>query len=409
MATAVYHVGLGVELNLTEPDLGYPEDPSLWERLHGNCPPGTLQCPQCLDERPESPQWMYLRERNGRREAVHHNPKIDPHTSGESDAHKALKERIARAGERGGFEVVVEDRPKHGRRRTDVLIRGPKVKLGCEPQLSQISQQTLRKRSRIASTDGVTPLWVTDNVKSVVIDRAPWARFNKMSWHQYLTNEPIPILGGYRTLTIVDCERTGTVCPDKRLGRRCTGWHGSWRPHGLASLDDLVVRAAGAELVPVRYVRSDGGSYWFWVPATDLERVESAPEPLGPGHFTKTVTTVAAQPRPVDRECRYLDEIHRKHRRRDPSPTGPGHSPPITVALVKAPDALADPPGQAPAAVPPSTASNGQGRGVILDWSASHHFSAKPRPCHYCGGLSHLVDDERRPSHKVCAERHIAN
>jgi hypothetical protein len=55
---------------------------------------------------------MYLRIRHdGRREAVHHNREIRPHSSGESDAHKALKERIAHAAQRGGFDAVVEQRP----------------------------------------------------------------------------------------------------------------------------------------------------------------------------------------------------------------------------------------------------------------------------------------------------------
>ncbi|WP_329368878.1 hypothetical protein OG896_24955 [Streptomyces sp. NBC_00669] len=41
---------------------------------------------------------------------------------------------------------------------------------------------------------------------------------------------------------------------------------------------------------------------------------------------------------------------------------------------------------------------------VVLDWGDSRHWSAKSRPCEYCPGLTHLLDDEGRPAHKTCAE-----
>lgn len=49
------------------------------------------------------------------------------------------------------------------------------------------------------------------------------------------------------------------------------------------------------------------------------------------------------------------------------------------------------------ALVPPS--------GRLLDWrDAKHWDAARALPCRYCGKTTHLRDDDRRPSHKVCAE-----
>jgi hypothetical protein len=55
MASSVYHVDLDLELNLTEPDLGHPESPGLWERLRADkrpVPQRRLQCMQCREARP---------------------------------------------------------------------------------------------------------------------------------------------------------------------------------------------------------------------------------------------------------------------------------------------------------------------------------------------------------------------
>ncbi|WP_030236968.1 hypothetical protein [Streptomyces sp. NRRL S-350] len=45
---------------------------------------------------------------------------------------------------------------------------------------------------------------------------------------------------------------------------------------------------------------------------------------------------------------------------------------------------------------------------VLLDWRAARHWSDRVAPCRYCGDLTHLRDEERRPAHKVCAERAAA-
>src|SRR6266568_3718174 len=174
MASGVFHVPLGIELNLTEGDLGHPSRPGLWEQLYRHCPDGVLQCLECRDNDPSCPQWMYLRIREGRREAVHHNPSIPAHDGPESDARKALKERMAAAASAGGFEAVIDDRGATSRRRTGVLIRGNGITLGCEAQLAPIAPAAVRRRSRAAAADGITPFWTTTDRKTQVIDRAPW-------------------------------------------------------------------------------------------------------------------------------------------------------------------------------------------------------------------------------------------
>ncbi|GAA1401553.1 hypothetical protein GCM10009639_43980 [Kitasatospora putterlickiae] len=40
-----------------------------------------------------------------------------------------------------------------------------------------------------------------------------------------------------------------------------------------------------------------------------------------------------------------------------------------------------------------------------LDWrDASHYDRTRTLPCRWCGRPTPLRDDQRRPSHKVCAE-----
>ncbi|MFF2662456.1 hypothetical protein ACFVUH_34475 [Kitasatospora sp. NPDC058032] len=42
-----------------------------------------------------------------------------------------------------------------------------------------------------------------------------------------------------------------------------------------------------------------------------------------------------------------------------------------------------------------------------LDWREAHHFDrTRTLPCRWCGRQTPLRDDQRRPSHKVCAEQH---
>lgn len=275
MANCVYYVPLKIELDLTEDDLGHPEYPDLWEQLrHRPKWLPDLQCPECLLDRPHCPEWMYLRVQNGKRIAVHKNANIADHPSGESDEHKALKERTATAAVRGGFSADIEARADHRRRQTDVLVHGADgFLLGCEAQLSYATVQTIKKRTAIAEADGIQSLWACDNAKANLIDKAPWARIDRMPWHRIADNtEPLPVRGGIRALEKERCRDRATVCPDRGHGR-CDGWHGKWDPRQLP-YDELIVRAAARTYTPVFKREKRLAGSWFWVPKADLDEFE---------------------------------------------------------------------------------------------------------------------------------------
>ncbi|WP_435126572.1 hypothetical protein [Micromonospora tulbaghiae] len=224
------------------------------------------------------------------------------HGTRESDAHKALKERIATAATTAGFEAIVEDSPRHRQRRTDVLVRGT-VTLGCEAQLSYATAASVRKRSQVAVADGITPLWTTTDRKAQLIDQAPWARIDQMPWHLY-SSDPLPVRGGVRGLVREQCHRLGTVCPDKKAGRRCSGWHGRWDVRQVP-FDDLIARGAAGELVPYAD-RKGKRTYWFWVPASDAQQVTQEDEPQSDDQAVDEETL--AHRRAFERICRYLEE-----------------------------------------------------------------------------------------------------
>jgi hypothetical protein len=382
MRTFVLSVEYGVELDLSREDLGCPELPGLWNWLHHNCTAGTLKCVD--PEHPASvPPWLYVRQNeDGTREARHISAAAEHHSSRESDEHKALKERIARAAESGGYEAVVEQQPEHRRRRTDVLVRGDGVLLGCEPQLSAITAATVRRRSKVATDDGITPMWMTNSLTSKVIDQAPWARIDRKVWHEYLSDTELPVRGGIRGLRIEKCSRMGTVCPDKKAGRPCAGWHGSWtEARALERFDDLIVRAAARNLVPINVAQRASRSAWFWVPAEDLAKVDTT-ETTAPGApLGGVIIRVAKNPRVRDQWCRYG---------RDDS----GHRSPPAAVLDRG-----EPVGGLALASLPPLAKIG-----FLDWSGAAHWDAQALPCRICWKTTQMRDNQMRPCHKTCAE-----
>lgn len=82
MANGIWHVAMGIEIDLTREDLGNPGMPGLWELLYKDkrpVPDRGLQCLECREDRPRCPESMFLRIRNGVREAVHFNQSIGAH------------------------------------------------------------------------------------------------------------------------------------------------------------------------------------------------------------------------------------------------------------------------------------------------------------------------------------------
>ncbi|MFF0864203.1 hypothetical protein ACFYUV_20760 [Nonomuraea sp. NPDC003560] len=315
MASSVYHVGLGLELNLTEPDLGHPEITNLWERLYADkrTPVSLrqLQCMECREARPHCPEWMVLVEVQGRRHARHHNPSIPDHPSNESDQHKAFKERIAKAAEAGGFSVEIEDRAEHGRRRTDVLVRGAgDLLVGHEVQLSYAALPSVRKRAKLARADGITPLWTTVDANRDFINQVPWALTDDAPWKDIYAGRQLQIRGGVRSLQMERCDLTNPKpCPVRGYGK-CGKLHGRWVPTYPYELDELVRSTASGDHVPV-IVPGKRMHFRWWVRAVDRERfADSAGGLLSEDDLTRArkPATAPVAPRPLDGECRYGQE-----------------------------------------------------------------------------------------------------
>lgn len=312
MATSVFHVGLDLELNLTEPDLGYPGLPGLWERLRADrrpVPQRELQCMQCREARPACPEWMFLTERDGIRFATHHNPNIGDHPSNESDQHKALKERIAHAAELGGFRVEVEDRAEHGRRRTDVLVKGAgDLLVGHEVQLAYASVASVKKRAKLARDDSILPLWTAVDPKHNCINLVPWAQTDDFPWRHIADGKDLQLRGGVRTLRMERCDLSNPEPCPVRVRGKCGQLHGKWVPTFPYQLDDLVRDTAAGEYVPVIVVGKRLNRRW-WVRAADRDRYADSAgglvteEDLRRRRRAKVVEP--ASPRPLDDECRY--------------------------------------------------------------------------------------------------------
>ncbi|GAA0393827.1 hypothetical protein Acor_81910 [Acrocarpospora corrugata] len=313
MASSVYHVGRDLELNLTEPDLGHPELPGLWEELRADSnlpvPERLLQCMQCRDKRPDCPEWMFLTERYGVRFATHHNSAVRDHPSNESDQHKAIKERIAKAAILGGFTVEVENRAKDGRRRTDVLVKGAAdLLVGHEVQLAYASLASVKKRTRRARADGITPLWTTVDPQRDFINHVPWAQTDNFPWKYIAEGGALQIRGGVRSLHMERCNiNNPEPCPVRSPGR-CGQLHGTWAPTFPYQLDDLVRDTAAGEYVPVIIAGKRLNRRW-WVRTEDRDRYADSSgglvteDDLLRGQAPKTTDTMI--PRPLDGECRF--------------------------------------------------------------------------------------------------------
>jgi len=84
-----------------------------------------------------------------------------------------------------------------------------------------------------------------------------------MPWRQYLEpNYQMPVRGGVCGLISIRCT-PGTVCNDRKLNQPCTGWNHEFRTTELPNIDELIVRAAAADLKPLKQQRSRGSVY-FW-------------------------------------------------------------------------------------------------------------------------------------------------
>lgn len=44
----------------------------------------------------------------------------------------------------------------------------------------------------------------------------------------------------------------------------------------------------------------------------------------------------------------------------------------------------------------------------LLDWRSPDHWSWTEKPCRYCAKPTQMRDGKRKPAHKLCAERALA-
>lgn len=395
----VRHTGYDIVLNLTLPDLGHPEYPGLWEEIYRPKPfdRSLLRCAwkaagvTCAGA-------MYVQVRDGTRVAVHCDTSIaaHPETAPESDVHKALKERVARSAQQGGFGAEVEDSALDRARVTDVLVTGPGGRrIGWEIQLSGIAPRRVIERSNLAHRDGITPLWAVDKPAAAPINRAPWARMDEITDWRVAADRALLIRGGVRSLRMRPCEPAWFErCPaDAALPERfCDEKHPRLEPKEI-HLEDLVVGTACAQFVPlfVPARKKTVGGWFLWLTAPEKQEfLQGQPEAqpyAAPETSSELSGTLLEQlARPDDLACHY-GEPSKTRRVRVPRDQEAALDASAWRAASSSTDFAT---GRILPPVPPVEA-----------WQ--HTKVGGPAPCIVCGRPAHLRHpDTGQPAHKVC-------
>ncbi|MGW7351457.1 competence protein CoiA family protein [Streptomyces sp. NPDC054784] len=214
-----------------------------------------------------------------------HLPITHVATPEESDKHKAMKERIARAASQAGLDVRVEAGVSRRKVVNDVLVTGPDgTRIGWEAQYSPVSASSVRRRTARAAEHDITSLWVTTDSKSELIDRAPWIRVDDVSWKALLSPQLQLIeRGGVRRLQVWKCTRSSPrPCPrSDNNGTWCDCGHAMWTLPALclpeqspARLDELVASTARRQHLPLttRSIDDPRRVSRLWAPAADIEQ-----------------------------------------------------------------------------------------------------------------------------------------
>ncbi|GLY21680.1 competence protein CoiA family protein [Micromonospora sp. NBRC 101691] len=359
----VQHLKLGITLDLAQPDLGHPERDNLWEQLRERpIHRGELRCMgRCAQRDPNNPQWVYLREWQGQRQAVHLNPGARANHAGESesDEHKALKERGYTAAINAGLHATVEDHAPHGKRITDLVIEADGHRLGVEYQRSLQAPARIKSRVAIAQADGLTPFWATDNPDLKIDYRAPFARFNGAQPYEIRAGASLRVVSGYDKVVYEQCGWKGPRCPVTG-GLRCGKIH-AYRLAASIELDELQIGAATRVFLPLQEPKKGGGYNYRWLRAADLERYLDDRSPS----FGGTIASPNSADKAAALACNQRGGL----------PLGQQHSGPATAS-------------------------------VSLNWSK--HAAGEPRPCRVCQKPALMRDQDGRPCHKVCAESQAA-
>ncbi len=138
---------------------------SEWTALHRTRPRAELTCPAC--GRP-----MHAKvSSQGLRFFAHDRTSPECPSNGETPAHRELKRTLAEAVRRAGGVAIIEALPQQadeGGWRADVLaIAGDGRRIALEVQLSGMTVDEGRFRTKRYATDGVETVWVTNR-------RSPW-------------------------------------------------------------------------------------------------------------------------------------------------------------------------------------------------------------------------------------------
>lgn len=285
VANIVWHTKLRIHLDLTLDDLGHEEYEGLWDMIYGmdrmyaaravSVADRDLQCGGvCQQAGVVAP--MYLRMRNGRREAVHERREDEErHIVPTSDEHKAYQARILRAAGEGGFPGDSEVRTRVGRSwiQTDTLIEGADgLRIGWEVQLSSAGTdgpRSVRSRAAKAEKNGITPAWHTDRSGYANRHDTHWTRSDNLPAHVIARTGDLRVVSGFRKLAIWHCDfRAVHPCP--RGVRRCGKHHATPVPHDVL-FDDLVRQTAAGAIVPIQFHTSTK-VHRFWVTHADRNR-----------------------------------------------------------------------------------------------------------------------------------------
>ena len=266
--------GFDRKLDLTEPDLGVAGGAVLLERLLADRRlPVAVRGLTCAEicERLGYTEPMYLYRRRGRVVASHtRSDAQDRHRGGgESDEHKAYKERAVRAAEEGGHQATAERASGDRKVRSDVLIRGANgVLLGFESQLSPVNPREIAARDAAARRAGLVDAWQTDSRALAEALVVPWLRTDKLPFELIVRRDsPLPFRGGVRRIDLVRCdERFPGPCPRKGTGK-CGRWHPTTRPSEVPF--DPFIRDAASGLYVRATVKVKRTAYEFWTPAAD--------------------------------------------------------------------------------------------------------------------------------------------
>ncbi|MFD3572215.1 hypothetical protein [Streptomyces sp. NPDC058667] len=432
MANIVWHEKWGIELDLTRDDLGHESLPGLWDLLYqGDRMDALRGVPvsrrglQCggVCRKAGVVAWMYLRERGGRREAVHERSEDEErHRAVLSDEHKAYQERIVRTAESVGFRADSEVRTPVGPRswiQTDTLVQGEGgIRIGWEVQLSTVGVEgprSVKARAARAAKHGIIPAWHTDRSDYASRSDTHWTRSDNLPAEVIAKSGDLRVVSGYRALEFWRCDdRALYRCPQTQ--RRCGQTHVTPKPRDVF-FDDLVRGTAAGLIVPVEH-RTGTKTHRFWVTDADRERLEdlnsgrpvlppAEPEderdlPTGASHRAPTCRpSVQAAAAPSVQPATALPPIPIQP---PPRPIGAWPSAPSIPAQPAQPAPRPKPTAAAAPAIPRQPGPQDRAEERLLDWRSSVHWSSEQRPCRYCSVATNLRDEDGVPSHKTCAE-----